>query len=106
MTSSSRSYDSCESRLASVSSMRNTNRPPWWRANAQLNSAVRAMPTCGLPVGDGQKRATTSLPVAVVHRVSVIGHHRVGQGAQAVDRHGHVVAGLHGSDSLGGAGQD
>ncbi len=46
-------------RAASVSSMRNTNVPPWWRANAQLNSAVRARPTCGLPVGDGAIRTRT-----------------------------------------------
>ena len=46
-------------RAASVSSIRNTRTPPWCRAKAQLNSAVRAIPTCGVPVGDGQKRATT-----------------------------------------------
>ena len=51
MTSTSSWYDSSLSRDVSVSSMRNTNLPPLWRANAQLNSAVRAMPTCGLPVG-------------------------------------------------------
>src|SRR3982750_298454 len=39
--------------------MRKTNVPPWCRANAQLKRAVLAMPTCGLPVGDGQKRTRT-----------------------------------------------
>ena len=42
--------------------MRNTKVPPWCRANAQLNSAVLASPTCGVPVGDGQKRARTGRP--------------------------------------------
>src|ERR1700712_2988513 len=45
--------------------MRNTNVPPVCRACAQLKSAVRTRPTCGVPVGDGQKRTRTSAPVAV-----------------------------------------
>jgi hypothetical protein len=28
---------------------------------------VRMSPTCGVPVGDGQKRTRTSLPVAVLN---------------------------------------
>jgi hypothetical protein len=36
-------------------------------AYAQLKSAVRMSPTCGVPVGDGQKRTRTSLPVAVLN---------------------------------------
>jgi hypothetical protein len=43
-------------RSVSVSSMRNTKRPPWWRANSQLNNAVRALPRCSSPVGLGAKR--------------------------------------------------
>ena len=35
--------------------------PPCWRANSQLNSAVRALPTCNCPVGDGANRARTFL---------------------------------------------
>eukprot|EP00882_Tetradesmus_deserticola_P021998 GHRQ01023867.1.p2 GENE.GHRQ01023867.1~~GHRQ01023867.1.p2 ORF type:complete len:117 (-),score=12.65 GHRQ01023867.1:266-616(-) len=33
-----------------------TNLPPTLRAYSQLNSAVRAPPTCKLPVGEGAKR--------------------------------------------------
>ena len=36
--------------------MRRTNVPPWPRASSQLNSAVRALPTCRWPVGLGAKR--------------------------------------------------
>ena len=46
-------------RARSVSSMRRWNSPPWWRANSQLNSAVRAPPMCRKPVGEGAKRVTT-----------------------------------------------
>ncbi len=46
-------------RSLSVSSIRKTKVPPWWRANAQLKSAVRARPTCGLPVGLGAMRTRT-----------------------------------------------
>src|SRR5680860_1496464 len=98
MTSMSSSYDSSLSRVASVSSIRKTNVPLWWRANAQLNSAVRAIPTCGLPVGEGQKRATTGR--------SVTRNHLVGQCADAFDRDAHVVADLHRSDTVGGAGEN
>jgi hypothetical protein len=35
------------------------NVPPWWRANAQENSAVRAPPMWRNPVGDGAKRVRT-----------------------------------------------
>ena len=46
-------------RALSVSSIRSRNLPPWWRANSQLNSAVRAPPICRKPVGEGAKRVTT-----------------------------------------------
>src|SRR4051794_29194220 len=46
-------------RALSVSSIRNRNLPPWWRANSQLNKAVRAPPMCKYPVGEGAKRVTT-----------------------------------------------
>ena len=36
MTSISESWDSWVLRAASVSSIRKTKVPPWWRANAQL----------------------------------------------------------------------
>jgi hypothetical protein len=45
-------------RARSVSSMRSRNLPPWWRANSQLKSAVRAPPMCRNPVGEGAKRQT------------------------------------------------
>ena len=35
------------------------SRRPCWRANSQLNNAVRALPTCRCPVGDGAKRTRT-----------------------------------------------
>src|SRR5690606_7647065 len=40
--------------------MRKTKVPPTWRAYAQLNRAVRMSPTCGVPVGEGQKRTRTA----------------------------------------------
>ena len=48
--------DSLVDRSMSVSSIRRMKVPPWPRANSQLNSAVRALPTCKWPVGDGAKR--------------------------------------------------
>src|ERR1700683_3244790 len=41
--------------------MRSTNVPPCWRANSQLKSEVRALPTCNSPVGDGAKRTLGAL---------------------------------------------
>src|SRR4051794_41508849 len=102
MTSSSVSYDSCESRAASVSSIRNTKVPPLWRANAQLNNAVRARPTCGEPVGDGQKRTRTEESAPG----SVTGDHLVRQGPDAGYGHLDLVADVHRADALGRAGQD
>ena len=52
-------YDSGRLRPASVSSTRSTNVPPKCRANTQLNSALRTLPTCRLPVGDGGNRTRT-----------------------------------------------
>ena len=49
-------------RAASVSSTRSTSLPPTCLAKSQLKSAVRAPPTCRLPVGDGAKRTRTSRP--------------------------------------------
>ena len=48
--------DSRVERSVSVSSMRRINVPSWPCASSQLNSAVRALPTCRCPVGDGAKR--------------------------------------------------
>src|SRR5512144_1334349 len=88
----------------SVSSIRNTNVPPTCRANAQLNSAVRARPTCGLPVGDGQNLTRTAEPSAEAG--SVTGYHLVGQRPDARDRHVDLVTRVHRTDTLGGAGED
>ena len=43
-------------RSLSVSSMRSRKEPPQWRANSQLNTAVRAVPMCRVPVGLGARR--------------------------------------------------
>src|SRR6185312_4041577 len=48
-------------RAASVSSMRRMKRPPIFFANRALTIAVRALPTCSRPVGDGAKRTLTSI---------------------------------------------
>ena len=46
-------------RSRSVSSILSKKRPPWWRANSQLNTAVRAVPMCRVPVGLGANRTLT-----------------------------------------------
>src|SRR5579862_7798452 len=46
-------------RSRSVSSIRSRNLPPVRRAYSQLNSAVRAVPMCMAPVGEGAIRVTT-----------------------------------------------
>src|SRR5580692_1959900 len=40
--------------------MRSTKRPPARRASRKLNSAVRALPRCRLPLGLGAKRVTVA----------------------------------------------
>src|SRR3954454_18660267 len=52
-------------RARSVSSIRNRKVPPWWRANSQLNKAVRAPPIWRNPVGEGAKRVTTVIVTAI-----------------------------------------
>ena len=51
----------CLKRSASVSSMRNKNAPPCCLAKIKLKSAVRAVPMCIKPVGDGAMRTRTDL---------------------------------------------
>src|ERR1700722_14216876 len=46
-------------RSRSVSSIRSRNVPPVWRAYSQLKSAVRAVPMCIIPGGEGAIRVTT-----------------------------------------------
>src|SRR3989449_11744801 len=52
-------------RERSVSSMRRTKAPRWWRANSQLKSAVRAPPTWRWPVGPGANRTRTGEAISV-----------------------------------------
>src|SRR5260370_419486 len=66
----------CAGRRGSVCSMRSRKIPPspcswWWRANSQLNSAVRAPPIWRKPVGEGAKRTTTLMApyVSVARRL-------------------------------------
>src|SRR6266542_2038615 len=59
MASRMRSMYSSVERDRSVSSIRRMKTPPWWRANNQLNRAVRAPPTWRWPVGLGAKRTRT-----------------------------------------------
>src|SRR6478736_7617169 len=81
--------------------MRKTRVPWWWRAKAQLNSAVRTRPTWGLPVGEGQKRTRTSVEGALATR-----DHLVGESADAFDGDGDLVADVQGADPCGGPGED
>src|SRR5262249_46166054 len=46
-------------RVRSVSSIRSTNCPPVERANAQSYRAVRTLPTCRSPLGEGANRTLT-----------------------------------------------
>src|SRR5438132_4994907 len=59
----------CVLRDWSVSSMRSTNAPLFFRAQSQLNNAVRAPPMCRYPVGEGAKRTRTS-DIGVIQRRS------------------------------------
>src|SRR5436309_13922940 len=73
-------------RERSVSSMRRTKAPRWWRANSQLNSAVRAPPTWRWPVGLGAKRTRTSDAISVRLEQSTPRRRREGPNARAADR--------------------
>src|SRR3712207_2460802 len=56
-SSSSAAAYSARDRSASVSSRRSRKVPPPRRASSQLTRAMRALPTCSRPVGDGAKRS-------------------------------------------------
>src|ERR1700733_15588859 len=94
-------------RLWSVSSIRSTKVPPVCRANAQSYSAVRMLPTCRSPLGEGAKRTRTPpgrwLSAGVACSVTV--HHRVAQRPDVLDGHGHFVSVLQGPDASRGPGQ-
>src|SRR3984885_12372100 len=89
-------------RLWSVSSIRSTKVPPVCRAKAQSYSAVRMLPTCRSPLGEGAKRPRTPSPGA---GCSVTVHHRVAQRPDVLDGHGHFVSVLQGPDASRGPGQ-
>src|SRR6185437_8182049 len=50
----------------SVSSIRRMNVPPVFRAKSQLYSAVRKLPICNWPVGEGANR-TRTLPLSAIN---------------------------------------
>src|ERR1700729_363263 len=94
----------------SVSSIRSTNTPPGCLANAQSNSAVRMLPTCRSPLGDGAKRTRTGVPPAAPGdpagpACSVTVYHPVAQSSDALDRDRHLVTVLERADARRGAGQ-
>src|SRR5215469_2053944 len=70
-------------RVASVSSMRSTNAPLLARANAQSYRAVRTLPTCRSPLGEGANRTRIPRSVTFLHLVR--------QGADTVDRHRYLI---------------
>src|SRR6266496_4420882 len=88
--------------LWSVSSIRSTNVPPVCRAKAQSYSAVRMLPTCRSPLGEGAKRTRTPLPGP---GCSVTVHHRVPQRPDVLDGHGHFVSVLQGPHASRGPGE-
>src|SRR5262245_22028381 len=66
--------------------MRRMFTPPCWRANSQLKSAVRALPTCNCPVGDGAKRTRTLAADDTLSMVS--GVQKLPAGPGLADDHG------------------
>src|SRR5689334_23239882 len=79
-------------RVASVSSMRSTNTPPVARANAQSYSAVRMLPTCRSPLGEGANLTLTWPRSRPAPPCSVTLFHPVRQGADLLDRHRYLIA--------------
>src|SRR5487761_210029 len=86
-------------RARSVSSMRSTKVPLVLRANAQSYSAVRMLPTCRSPLGDGGNRTRTD------RWPSVTDDHPVPERPDALDRHRYLVAALQRPDPGRGPGQ-
>src|SRR5690242_8527173 len=82
-------------RVRSVSSIRSTNVPPVERANAQSYRAVRTLPTCRSPLGEGANRTLTSVTAG----------HRVGEGPDVLDGHRYLVSVLERAGSRGGPGE-
>src|SRR5438876_7671043 len=92
-------------RCRSVSSIRRMKLPPWCRANSQLNSAVRALPTWMEPVGAGANRHRTGPSPAPAPASDTFGHF-VLEHPDPFDLDLHPIAGLQGADTGGGSGHD
>src|SRR5947207_9824391 len=99
-------------RVRSVSSIRSTNVPPVERANAQSYRAVRTLPTCRSPLGEGANRTLTPPGPAPSHPPppgpapwSVTAGHRVGECPDVLDGHRYLVSVLERADSRGGPGE-
>src|SRR4249919_1595620 len=83
-------------RVRSVSSIRSTNVPPVERANAQSYRAVRTLPTCRSPLGEGANRTLT--PPPGTPPCSLTAGHRVGERSDVLDGHRYLVSVLKGAD--------
>src|SRR6185312_4931654 len=95
-------------RVRSVSSIRSTNVPPVERANAQSYRAVRALPTCRSPLGDGANRTLTPPGPVRSHPPppwSVTTGHRVGERSDVLDGHRYLVSVLERADPRGRSGE-
>src|SRR6516164_5725140 len=98
-------------RVRSVSSIRSTNVPPVERANAQSYSAVRTLPTCRSPLGEGANRTLTPpgpapfRPPPGAAPWSVTAGHRIGERPDVLDGHRYLVSILERTDSRGGPGE-
>src|SRR5215831_5713001 len=88
--------------VRSVSSLRSTNVPPVERANAQSYSAVRTLPTCRSPLGEGANRTLTPPGPAPW---SVTAGHRVGERSDVLDGHRYLVSVLERADPRGRPGE-
>src|SRR5579875_1580779 len=89
----------------SVSSIRSTNVPPVRRANAQSYSAVRMLPTCRSPLGDGANLTRTPVFPGALRPASATDDHPVPQCPYALDRHGDLVTVLQRAHARRRAGQ-
>src|SRR2546430_4437311 len=98
-------------RVRSVSSIRSTNVPPVERANAQSYRAVRTLPTCSSPLGEGANRTLTrpgpapSRPPPGAAPWSVTAGHRIGERPDVLDGHRYLVSVLELADSRGRPGE-
>src|SRR5215831_3698408 len=99
-------------RVQSVSSIRSTNVPLVERANAQSYSAVRTLPTCRSPLGEGANRTLTP-PGAAPSRPpppgpasrSVTAGHWIGERPDVLNGHRYLVSVLDRADARGGPGE-